>query len=163
MRSLLVPLVLGIGLVGLMPRALPAASPEAQTATIVVHLPTDAKLTIDGAPTKSTSAERSFITPPLEEGKTFSYTFEAQFVRGNQTIRVTEKIPIRAGGNAVITLGESWMPVSYSRPAYYLGAAPRMGVPSGMIYQGPSVSQPPVSGFRRSFRDMRSDEDSVRD
>ena len=163
MRSLLVPVVLGIGLVGLVPHSLLAASSEAQTATIVVHLPTDAKLTIDGAPTKSTSAERSFITPPLEDGKTFSYIFEAQFVRGNQTIRVTEKVPIRAGGNAVITLGEPWMSVSYPRPAYYSGAVPGIGVPAGMIYQGPGGSQPPVSGFRRSFRDMRSDEDSVRD
>ena len=163
MRSLLVPVVLGIGLVGLMPHALLAASPEAQTATIVVHLPADAKLTIDGAPTKSTSSERSFITPPLEVGKAFSYTFEAQFVRGNQTIRVTEEVPIRAGANKVITLGQPWTSVSYPRPAYYYGAAPSMGVPAGMIYRGPNISSPSYPSFRNYLRNMRNDEDSVLD
>jgi uncharacterized protein (TIGR03000 family) len=156
-------LALGVGLVGLMPRALLADSPEARTATIVVRLPADAKLTIDGAPTKSTSSERSFITPPLEVGKAFAYTFEAQFVRGNQTIRVTEEVPIRAGANQVITLGQPWVPQQYPRQAFYYGAIPGMAVPAGMIYQGPNLSRPSSSGSRSSFRNMRSDEDSVRD
>jgi uncharacterized protein (TIGR03000 family) len=69
-------------------------------------LPADAKLTIDGAATQSTSAERSFITPPLEQGKTFHYTFRAEFVRGAKTITVTEQVPVRAGRESVVSL--SW-------------------------------------------------------
>jgi uncharacterized protein (TIGR03000 family) len=163
MRSLLVPAVLGIGLVGLMPRALPAASPQAQPATIVVQLPADATLTIDGAPTKSTSSERSFISPPLEPGKAFSYTFEAQFVRGKQTIRVTEEVPIRAGANVVITLGQPWMSVGYPRQAYYYGAFPSMEVPAGIIYRGPNLSRPSYPSFDNYLRNMTGDEDSVFD
>ena len=155
MRSLVVPVALGIGLVGLMPRVLSAAPPEARPATIVVHLPADARLTIDGAPTKATSAQRSFITPPLEAGKTFSYTFEAQFVRGNQSIRVTEEVPIRAGAKVALTLGQPWLPVSSPRPVYGYGAVLRT--------EAPAVSQPSASGFRSHFRDMRQDEDGVRD
>ena len=163
MRSLLVSAFLGIGLVGLMPRPLPADSPQAQPATIVVQLPADAKLTIDGAPTKSTSSERSFVSPPLEAGKAFSYTFEAQFVRGNQTIRVAEEVPIRAGANVVITLGQPWMSVGYPRRAYFYGAAPGMAVPAGMIYQGPNLNRPSYPSFDNYLRNMTGDEDSVFD
>jgi uncharacterized protein (TIGR03000 family) len=148
MRSLHLHLVVSIGLVGLMPRTLPAATPGAQSATIIVHLPGDAKLTIDGAPTRSTSAERSFITPPLEVGKTFSYTLQAQFVRGDQTISVTKEIAVRAGENAFISLGQPWM--SAATPAYDYGAAP-------------NISRPSAFDLRSHFRDMTADEDSVRD
>ena len=42
-----------------------AAAPAQASATLVVHLPADAVLTIDGKPTTSTSAQRSSSAHPL--------------------------------------------------------------------------------------------------
>ena len=104
MRSLLVSAVLGIGLCGLIPRALLAAPPKPLPATILVHLPADAKLTVDDHTTTATSATRQFITPPLERGRIFHYTLRAEFVRGSETILVRKKVPVRAGRETVVTL-----------------------------------------------------------
>jgi uncharacterized protein (TIGR03000 family) len=104
MRSLLVAAVLGIGLCGLMPHALLAAQPRALPAAILVHLPADAKLTVDDQTTTSTSATREFITPPLERGRTFHYTLKAEFVRGGETIRLEKNVPVRADRETTVTL-----------------------------------------------------------
>lgn len=55
-------------------------------ATIVVQVPENAVLTIDGNPTKQTSARRVFVTPALATG-----TYTIQVVNGNavQTREVT--------------------------------------------------------------------------
>ena len=50
-------------------------------ATIVLSLPADAKVSIDGVATTSTSATRTFITPELNPTKEFVYTLSAQVVR----------------------------------------------------------------------------------
>jgi uncharacterized protein (TIGR03000 family) len=59
-------------------------------ATIMVSLPADAKLTINDSPTTSTSATRTFVSPPLERGSSYIYTLRAE-VNGqaqSQDIRV---------------------------------------------------------------------------
>jgi uncharacterized protein (TIGR03000 family) len=66
-------------------------------ARILVQLPADAKLTVDGAPTKSTSERREFITPSLEPGQTFFYTFRATTMRDGQPIMSEERVQVRAG------------------------------------------------------------------
>jgi uncharacterized protein (TIGR03000 family) len=80
-------------------------------ATIVVRLPADAKLTIDGNPTRATSALRRFITPPLEQGRPFHYTVKAEFSRGGKTVTVRKRIAVRAGRDTVVSLGP---PATYS-------------------------------------------------
>jgi uncharacterized protein (TIGR03000 family) len=62
-----------------------------------VTLPADAKLTIDGNPTVSTSESRVFESPSLTPGKTFYYVLKATVVRGGKTETVTEKVAVRAG------------------------------------------------------------------
>jgi len=66
-------------------------------ATIVLTLPADAKVTIDGVATTSTSATRTFVTPELDQEKAFVYTLSAQIVRDGQTLTVSEKVTVRAG------------------------------------------------------------------
>jgi uncharacterized protein (TIGR03000 family) len=61
-----------------------------------VTLPADAKLTIDGRPTVSTSESRVFESPGLTPGKTFHYVLTATVVRGGQTETVTKKVAVRA-------------------------------------------------------------------
>jgi uncharacterized protein (TIGR03000 family) len=69
----------------------------AAPATIVVTLPADATLTIDGAATKSTSARRVFTSPELPRGKAFTYTLKARFTQDGETRSVTKKVQVRAG------------------------------------------------------------------
>lgn len=74
------------------------------TATVVVELPADATLTIDGEATTSTSATRVFQTPELEPGKTFHYTFQAQVERDGKVQSVTRRVEVRAGEQSRVNL-----------------------------------------------------------
>jgi uncharacterized protein (TIGR03000 family) len=62
-----------------------------------VTLPADAKLTIEGTPTASTSESRVFESPSLVPGKTFYYVLKATVVRGGKPESVTKKAAVRAG------------------------------------------------------------------
>jgi uncharacterized protein (TIGR03000 family) len=73
-------------------------------ATLVVELPEDAKLTIDGAPTASTSSVRTFVTPDLAPQKEFSYTLQAQIVRDGHTLTASERVQVRAGQETRVSL-----------------------------------------------------------
>jgi uncharacterized protein (TIGR03000 family) len=48
---------------------------------------------VDGAPTKSTSATRTLITPTLEVGNSYAYTLRAE-LNGQA---VTQMVEVRAG------------------------------------------------------------------
>ncbi len=62
-------------------------------ATILVSLPANAKLTVDGNPTTSTSAVRTLITPVLELGSSYVYTLRAE-LNGQA---VTQQVEVRGG------------------------------------------------------------------
>jgi uncharacterized protein (TIGR03000 family) len=66
-------------------------------ARIIVTLPADAKLTVDGSPTTSTSATRVFVTPDLELGREHHYILAAEVVRDGQPVRTSKRITVRAG------------------------------------------------------------------
>jgi uncharacterized protein (TIGR03000 family) len=104
MRSFLSSVLFGLSVLGLSALRLSAAPPNSAPATVRVSLPADAALTIDGHATKSTSAVRHFVSPPLESDKTFYYTFQAKFVRAGKTISVQQKVPVRAGRETVVSL-----------------------------------------------------------
>jgi uncharacterized protein (TIGR03000 family) len=74
------------------------------TATLVVNLPADARLLIDGQATRSESAHRVFETPALETGKEFYYTLQAQVVRDGKTEVITQRVLVRAGENTEVRL-----------------------------------------------------------
>ena len=67
-------------------------------------LPADAKLTIDGDATTSTSAVRTFETPELVEGKTYAYTLEATFQQNGKPVVVSKKVKIEAGKTVTVDL-----------------------------------------------------------
>jgi uncharacterized protein (TIGR03000 family) len=73
-------------------------------ATILVSLPADAKLTVDGNSTVSTSAKRTFVSPALERGKAYSYTLTAEVVRDGKPVAVTQKVVVRAGEETNVSL-----------------------------------------------------------
>ena len=75
----------------------PKESAVPAPATIIVSLPADARLTIDGAATISTSAERVFTSPTLPVGEDFHYTLKAQYVRDGQPVVFSKDVTVRAG------------------------------------------------------------------
>ena len=81
----------------------PAVSNQANEATIVVHLPQDANLTIDGQPTQSRSATRVFHSPPLEPGKTYTYTLRAESNRDGHFVSTKKTVDVRAGQRSEVT------------------------------------------------------------
>jgi uncharacterized protein (TIGR03000 family) len=76
--------------------AVPALHADSDTtkapATIVVTLPAEAKLLIDGNPTKSTGAKREYESPAIPVGKEYSYTFKVTF----QGKDITREVRIKA-------------------------------------------------------------------
>jgi uncharacterized protein (TIGR03000 family) len=73
-------------------------------ATLVISLPADAKLTVDGYQTQSTSATRRFTTPPLPTGRDFSYALEATVVVDGKTQVISKQVMVRAGEETRATL-----------------------------------------------------------
>jgi uncharacterized protein (TIGR03000 family) len=74
-----------------------APAPAAAPATVVVRLPADARLTIDGAPRRSTGATRAFLSPPLGAGEAGQYVLRAEIVRDGRTLSVRQRVRARAG------------------------------------------------------------------
>jgi uncharacterized protein (TIGR03000 family) len=72
-------------------------------ATVVISLPPDAKLSFDDRPTASTSALRSFVSPPLDTGKNYYYTLRAEANREGRDMVITRRIAVRAGQETRVT------------------------------------------------------------
>jgi uncharacterized protein (TIGR03000 family) len=77
---------------------------EGPEAMILVHLPADAKLTIDGNATQSTSGTRMFTSPPLERGKTYHYTLRGKVNRDGREFNAKKIVEVRAGRTSEVTL-----------------------------------------------------------
>jgi uncharacterized protein (TIGR03000 family) len=77
---------------------------EPARATMVVSLPADATLMVDGKATTSTTDTRVLVSPPLESGKDFVYTLRAEVTRNGQAQSVTRQVIVRAGQETRVTL-----------------------------------------------------------
>jgi len=87
------------------PAPKPAASaPAARRVTLVVNVPAQAVLTIDGAPTQSVSTQRTFVSPPLEPGYVYHYNLKIETIRDGQTVSASKRIEVRPGERTEVTL-----------------------------------------------------------
>src|SRR5262249_20913214 len=86
-------------------------------ARVVVHLPANARLSVDGKVMRSPSATRHFYSPPLEAGKDYHYVFKAEMDRDGKAVEVTKRLDVRAGQKQEITL-------KFSDPAQSAGRQP---------------------------------------
>jgi uncharacterized protein (TIGR03000 family) len=96
-----------IGAVPLAPAAATAQDPrpQASPATLVVRIRGDALLEVDGAPTRQTGETRRFVSPPLEPGRSYTYTLTARWEPNNYTkITRTRRAPVRAGETTEVDL-----------------------------------------------------------
>jgi uncharacterized protein (TIGR03000 family) len=76
----------------------------AAPATVVVSLPADATLTVDGVATQSTTELRTFATPVLPVGQAYHYTLTAAVVRDGQTLTATQQVTVQAGVTSRVEL-----------------------------------------------------------
>lgn len=72
-------------------------APVPAPAIIIVNLPAQATLRVDGYLTRSTSAVRTFASPALEPGKDYRYTLSAELVRNGRKVADTQRVSVRAG------------------------------------------------------------------
>ena len=73
-------------------------------ATIIVHVPENATLLVNGKRTRSTSSTRLFYSPPLESGKSYHYDFEARMDRDGQTVKARKRVEVGAGDRHEISI-----------------------------------------------------------
>jgi uncharacterized protein (TIGR03000 family) len=66
-------------------------------ATILVNLPANAKLFVDGAATTSTSASRVLVTPALPADQQFTYNLKAETVINGQTVVQQQQVTVQGG------------------------------------------------------------------
>jgi uncharacterized protein (TIGR03000 family) len=90
----------------------PAAeeAPPPGAALVVVKLPAEAELWVDGAATRQGGSYRCFVTPPLEEGRPVLYTLRVRWrVKGAELCRV-EEVQVRPGTVATVNFltTDSW-------------------------------------------------------
>ena len=77
---------------------------------MLIRLPANAQLLVDGTKTRQTGEVRTFVTPPLEAGKTFFYTLKATWnEQGKEVVRERE-ITVMAGRETAVDLRRAEMP-----------------------------------------------------
>jgi uncharacterized protein (TIGR03000 family) len=64
---------------------------------VVVELPADARLFVDGKATSTTSAVRTFQTPDLVAGETYTYVLRAEVEVDGKPVTQTQRILLRVG------------------------------------------------------------------
>jgi len=81
-------------------------------AKVIVSLPAEAKLKIEGQLMKSTGAERTFVTPKLAKGQKHSWTLEVELMQEGKPVTLTKKVNLTAGATERVTLT---MPVTIEK------------------------------------------------
>jgi uncharacterized protein (TIGR03000 family) len=99
----IIPAVVGV----LLSRA--DAQPGAKSAgkaTVVVHLPTSAKLFVQDSECPLKSDTRRFSTSGLEPGKNYEYNLRAEVARDNKVVGITLRVPVKAGETINVQFGD---------------------------------------------------------
>ena len=86
------------------------------TATIEISVPADAKVWFDDSATVQTGSERTYQTPPLPPGNTYSYAITAQW-RGpdGQDVVRKQHVNVRANESSIV----EFVPRAVLRAGYY--------------------------------------------
>jgi len=71
-------------------------------ATIVINLPADARLLVDGNTTTSTTDRRTLVTPELLFGSDYVYNMTAEVVREGRTMTESQTVTVRGGETSTI-------------------------------------------------------------
>ena len=72
------------------------------TAMIAVRVPPDAELFFDGTATTQKGPVRTFITPSLDPGRTFTYELRATWTANGQPVTQTRTVQVGAGKRSLV-------------------------------------------------------------
>jgi uncharacterized protein (TIGR03000 family) len=72
---------------------------------LTIWVPYDAKVTINGMPTKSTGSRRTFVSYDLKEGFSYKYEVKAEIVHEGKIVEDTKTVVLTAGGNSALAFG----------------------------------------------------------
>jgi uncharacterized protein (TIGR03000 family) len=88
------------------PKKEPMPEPKKDPAPgkVMINLPADATLLFNGTASTGSGTVRTFATPPLQQGTPYGYELTAEVMRDGKVERVTERVIVRAGETASITL-----------------------------------------------------------
>lgn len=85
-------------------------------ALVIVDLPADAHLYLEGKLTQGDASLRAFITPELEMGASYSYTLRVEFTRQGRTESQTRQVYFRAGNQVRVNFNSTEpMPAAAAR------------------------------------------------
>ena len=70
---------------------------DPRRARLMLTVPAVAEVWVEGVKMKATGATREFISPRLEEGRTYRYAVVVRWNEGNRTLERTMEVPVRAG------------------------------------------------------------------
>ena len=90
----------------------PVKVAEANTGRVIVQLPADARLYVDGQVANLTSTPRTFVTPALQPGRDYYYTLRAEAVRDGQVVADSKRVIVRAGAEARVAFDNLVVPVA---------------------------------------------------
>ncbi|HZU34644.1 MAG TPA: TIGR03000 domain-containing protein, partial [Gemmataceae bacterium] len=76
-------------------------------ATLVVHLPADADLYIDGVRADLNSARRVLVSPALQPGRNYVYTLRTKTIRNGHPITQSRQVAVRAGALTRVDFGDA--------------------------------------------------------
>ena len=74
---------------------------------LLVKVPTDAKIFVNGKATTTTGTERQFVSRGLVRGATYNYEVRAEMVRDGEPVTITKTARLTAGGNAELAFSET--------------------------------------------------------
>jgi uncharacterized protein (TIGR03000 family) len=74
---------------------------------VTISLPADARLLFNGTAATGTGETRTFATPALIPGQDYGYELTAEVIRDGRLLLVTERVVVRAGETARVTLNPS--------------------------------------------------------
>jgi uncharacterized protein (TIGR03000 family) len=73
-------------------------------ATLVVKLPADARLTINGNVVPSSSSTRKYVSKPLAPGQKYSFALQAKIAHEDWTMTTKKRVTVRAGEERKVTV-----------------------------------------------------------
>jgi uncharacterized protein (TIGR03000 family) len=84
-------------------------------ATIVVTLPANARLVIDGYTSNQTSDRRVLLTPPIPAGQEFTYSLVVHVNQDGQDVQQTQRVTVRPGQQVPVRFTFNTLPAAASR------------------------------------------------
>jgi uncharacterized protein (TIGR03000 family) len=80
--------------------------PVRERAEIVLNVPPDALVWVDGARTRSAGLNRVFVTPPLEPGYNYVYDLRVSWREGGRVREMVRHVSFRAGDRLVFNVAQ---------------------------------------------------------